>query len=82
MDRIIKVIINVTKRINTTASSSLFSVHSEYDDNLGVHFNLGDTFRVLEEDRNSILIEIINDSNNPYFVDKNILLDISNYGDI
>ncbi len=82
LDRIIKVITNKKRKSSTSVESPLFYVHSEFVDSLGAHFNVGDLYRVLEEDNNSILIEIINDSNNPYFVDKDILLEISNYGGI
>lgn len=82
LDRIIKVITNNRKKISTSIEPSIFYIHSEYVDNLGAHFETGDQYRVLEEDDNSILIEIIGDSDNPYFVDKDILLEISNYGGI
>ena len=42
---------------------------------------IGDTFRVLESDGNSVLIKLIGNKNNPYFLSKNFLKQISNYND-
>ncbi len=82
LDRIIKVFTKNRKTSGSAHDLPIFSVHSEYVDNNGADFFDGDQFIVLEEDKNSVLIEIINDSTNPYFVDKDILKEISNYGGI
>lgn len=82
LDRIIKVFTNIKNKNITRFESPVFTIHSDFFDNLGANFKIGDQYRVIEEDDNSILIEIINDSNNPYFVDEDVLLEISNYGDI
>ena len=41
--------------------------------------NEGDQFRVLESDGNAILIEVLGNDNNPYFVDSEFLAGVSNY---
>ncbi len=46
-------------------------------DNL--HFMRGDKYKVLAVDNDAVLIEKINDANNPYFVSSDFLKSISNY---
>lgn len=41
--------------------------------------NCGDTYKILESDGESILIEKIGDSNNPYFVSADFLRTVSDY---
>ena len=79
LDRVIKYFTKNSKKINTNTELPVFSVHSEFLDKHGAHLQIDDQFRVLVEDQNSILIEIINDSNNPYFVEKDVLFQISNF---
>ena len=45
----------------------------------GLVLNSGDAFKILESDGESILIEKIGDSNNPYFVSADFLHIISDY---
>lgn len=47
--------------------------------NEGLRFREGDEIRVLEVDGDAVLIEKINDSNNPYFVSAGFLGEISDY---
>lgn len=49
------------------------------ESNEGLKFYVGNEFRILETDGNAVLIEKIGDQNNPYFVDKNLLNEISDY---
>ena len=51
----------------------VYSVDSAGTDTQGLAFNIGDQFRVLEKDKNTILIEKIGDNNNPYYVDSEFL---------
>lgn len=44
-----------------------------------VYFNIGDKVRVLEVDRDAVLIEISGNDDNPYFASKKFLKTISNY---
>ena len=47
--------------------------------NEGVKFSIGDKYKVLERDGNSILIEKMDDNNNPYFVSAELLKEISSF---
>ncbi len=42
-------------------------------------FKEGDHFKVLEEDGDSVLIELLGNDDNPYFVSKELLKEISDY---
>lgn len=48
-------------------------------DDAGHKLNKGAQFKVLEADDDAILIEVIGDDNNPYFVTEALLLFISDY---
>ncbi len=63
----------------TSDNSIIFKVVSEGEDECGVEFAVGDEYKVLESDGESILIEKIGDSNNPYCVSGNFLRSISNF---
>jgi len=54
----------------------LITVDGEEKD---VRLRVGDSYRVLECDGNSILIEVIGDSNNPYFVSSEFLRSVSDF---
>ncbi len=58
---------------------NLYEVTSDGRSNEGLEFIAGDKFRVLEADGNSVLIEKVGDTNNPYFVSADILRSISDY---
>jgi hypothetical protein len=60
-------------------TSIMYTVSKVGKSNEGLQFNIGDTFRVLEQDGNAVLIEKIGDANNPYFVAFDFLKSISNY---
>lgn len=64
---------------NKKISSKLYVVHSAGESNEGLRFIAGDTFRVLESDGDAVLIEKIGEDNNPYFVSRELLLNISDY---
>jgi len=68
------------KSKNIKDDQILFDVSSLGKDNTGLEFNIGDKYRVLESDGDSILIERLGDKNNPYFVSGNFLKTISNFG--
>ena len=57
----------------------IFEVISNGKSDGGLELNVGDKYRVLETDGESILIEKIGDSNNPYFVSADFLRSISNF---
>lgn len=62
-----------------SAFSKTYEVHSAGESNEGLHFNVGDTFCVLERDNDAVLIELVGADNNPYFVSAELLQSISNY---
>ena len=56
-----------------------FSVTSDGKDEQGLVFKAGDKYKVWESDKDSIMIEKIGDSNNPYFVSAKFLRSISDF---
>jgi uncharacterized membrane-anchored protein YhcB (DUF1043 family) len=79
-----KVIKKVKKHKETKTAlntSKLYTVHECAESNEGLMFNISDTYRVLEKDGDSVLIEKIGDANNPYFVSEELLGKISDYED-
>ena len=79
-----KVIKRVTVHKNIKTSSCLekektFVVFSESTDDSGLEFKVGDKYKVLSRDVDSILIEIIGNAKNPYFVSGDFLRTISDF---
>lgn len=77
----VKAIVKGIKKHNEkkTTDNKIYVVKKEGISNEGLSFNEGDKFRVLEIVEDAILIEKIGDTNNPYFVDVNLLRSISDY---
>ena len=67
------------KKLATETNEKLHEVISPDKSNEGLEFAIGDQFRVLDMDGNSVLIEKIGDRNNPYFVSAELLHKISDY---
>lgn len=59
----------------------VYEVISNSKDNSGLEFSVGDKFRVLESDKEAILIEKSGDPNSPYFVSSDFLHTVSNFVD-
>ena len=59
--------------------SQVYSVIADGKDGKSLVLNVGDTYRVLESDGDSVLIEKIGDSNNPYFVSAQFLRSVSDF---
>ena len=57
----------------------IHTVKKEAKSNEGLVFLVGDQFRVLERDGDAVLIEKLDDNNNPYFVSAKFLSKISDY---
>ena len=57
----------------------IYSVTATGENKEGVIFVVGDQYKVLERDNDSVLIEKIDDVNNPYFVSVDFLRTVSNY---
>ena len=64
---------------NVKSNENLYSVNSPGESNEKVSFDIGDQFKVLEEDGDSVLIEKIGEENNPYFVSSELIEEISDY---
>jgi hypothetical protein len=60
-------------------SKKVYTVKKHGESNEGLVFNEGDKFIVLSQDKDAVLIEKIGDTNNPYFVSLELLLDISDF---
>ena len=67
------------EKLQETSDLIIYSVTAEGARNGGLKFKIGDQFRVLETDKDAVLIEKIGDDNNPYFVSEEMLKNISNY---
>lgn len=60
-------------------ASELFTVTSNGVDEQGLKFCTGEKYRVLGADKDSILIEKMDDSDNPYYVSAGFLKKISDF---
>lgn len=60
----------------------IYTIKQNGESNEGVVFNVGDKVKVLEADGDAVLIELIGNNNNPYFVSMNLLEQISDYHEI
>ena len=70
----------ITKRNNNSIDTELYyDVIVDGKDNNGLVFCIGDKYKVLERDGDSVLIEKLGDINNPYFVSCDFLTSISDY---
>ena len=58
---------------------AVYTIKESGQSNEGKEFNIGDRFLVLENDKDAVLIEIIGDTNIPYFVSYELLKEISDY---
>jgi len=67
------------EELQETSDLIIYSVTAEGVRNGGLKFKIRDQFRVLETDKDAVLIEKIGDDNNPYFVSEEMLKNISNY---
>lgn len=63
----------------TIENAKIYSVTETGASNEGVVFHQGDTYKVLERDAESVLVELIGNDNNPYFVSVDFLSSISDY---
>lgn len=75
------IIKTVKKHMDSSVKNStdIYTIHSDEITDDGIHFKLGDKFRILEIVDEGALIEKINDENNPYFVSISFLKLISDY---
>jgi hypothetical protein len=57
----------------------IYVVHTDCVEVGGLMLRVGDQFRVGEQDRDAVLIDIIGDQNGPYFVSGDFLARVSNF---
>ena len=70
----------IIKKDNICANVGLvYEVIADGKDSNGLVFRVGDKYKVLECDGDSILIEKMGDANNPYFVSRDFLASISDF---
>lgn len=60
-------------------NQTVIEVTSAGTDNSNLHFDVGDSYRILYSDTDMVLVEKIGDTNNPYMVSSDFLRSISNY---
>lgn len=66
-------------KIPEIVDTKTYIVTADGISNEGLAFKIGDQFKVLETDKDAVLIEKIGDSDNPYFISAELLKNISNY---
>ena len=64
---------------NNQVEKTVYTVTSQYENSEGLTCSPEDKFRVLETDGDVILIEKVDDNNNPYVVSEELLRKISDY---
>ena len=62
-----------------TSTKNIYHVTSDGVSNEGVSLVVGNQYRVLERDGDSVLVEIIGDNNNPYFMSADFLRSVSDF---
>lgn len=77
--KLIKIVESNPVKREKYQSKVFFVVHTESKSNEGVAFKVGDKISILEIDKDSVLIEIIDDANSPYFVSADFLKSISDF---
>ena len=74
-----KITSELEKKRNTEKAAVIYTVYVEGTSNEGLHFKVGDQFKVLDNDGDAGLVEILGDNNSPYFVSLKFLSSISDY---
>jgi len=62
-----------------TPARIIFTVHTDGDATSELKLHVNDEYRVLERDKDAVLIEVLDNANNPYFVSGEILASISDF---
>lgn len=68
-------------RINKSEDSKDYCVTSDGKFGKNLVLNVGDKYKILASDGDSVLIEKIGDDNNPYFVSANFLRTVSDFSE-
>ena len=74
-----KVVKVIRKNSKNDDSTKTYRIFCDSKSNEGLIFSVGDTFQVLERDKDAVLIEKNGDNTNPYFVSVRLLQSISDY---
>jgi hypothetical protein len=67
------------RNVPCATKGQVFEVVSAGKDSSGLKFRAGDEYRVLECDKDAILIEVLGNAGNPYFVSGEFLATISDF---
>lgn len=67
------------EQVSETVNAKMYTVNADGMSNEELEFKIGDQFRVLKSDKDTILIEKIGDNDNPYFVSAELLKNISDF---
>lgn len=62
-----------------STKGQVFAVVSDGEDGKGLELRAGDQYRVMECDREAILIEVLGGTNNPYFTSEQFLASVSGF---
>ena len=68
-----------SKEIQYLENGRIFVVSVESKGENGLHFKLGDKYKILSRDKDAIMIEILGNDNNPFVVSVELLKQISDY---
>ena len=69
----------LTDRTDRVEMSQVYKVVVSGEDGKNLVLNVDDTYRILESDGESVLIEKIGDTNNPYFVSADFLRSVYDF---
>ena len=64
---------------NVPESDPIFTIHTDGDASSQLKLHVGAQYRVLERDENAVLIEVLGNTDNPYFVSSEILSRLSDF---
>lgn len=67
------------KKIRSAKAAVIYTVNTSKKINEGLELKEGNQFKVLAADGNAVMVELLGNDNNPYFVDANLLRSISDY---
>lgn len=67
------------KRIRSAKAAVIYTVNISKKINEGLELKEGNQFKVLTADGNAVMVELLGNDSNPYFVDANLLRSISDY---
>lgn len=67
------------KKTKSEKVEVIYTANISKEINEGLTINEGDQFMVLADDGNAVMVELLGNDNNPYFVDADLLRSISDY---